>query len=325
MRTRTAFTLIELLVVIAIIAILLALLVPAVQKVREAAARTQCLNNFKQIGLALHSYHDAHRAFPPAGQYPVGATGSSWSVQAKLLPYLEQANLHNQINFAAAYSTQPAITQFRVPVHVCPSDPNDKPRVDGALTHYPISYGVNFGTWMVFNAANQQGGDGAFVVNRPMRMTGISDGTSNTLAFAEVKMYSPYLRDGGNPSAAGTAVPATPSVVGGFGGTFKVDSGHTEWVDARVHQTGFTAVFTPNTVVPFVNAGTTYDIDFNSMREGTTTSGITYAAVTSRSYHSGIVNVLLMDGSCRSVSSSVALATWRALATRAGGEVVGDF
>jgi hypothetical protein len=78
-------------------------------------------------------------------------------------------------------------------------------------------------------------------------------------------------------------------------------------------------------VVPFVNAGTTYDIDFNSMREGTTTSGITYAAVTSRSYHSGIVNVLLMDGSCRSVSSSVALATWRALATRAGGEVVGDF
>jgi hypothetical protein len=84
-------------------------------------------------------------------------------------------------------------------------------------------------------------------------------------------------------------------------------------------------VFAPNTVVPHVDGGTTYDIDFNSSREGKTTTGVTYAAVTARSYHPSIVNVLLMDGSCRSIASSVDLATWRGLGTRAGGEVLGDF
>jgi prepilin-type processing-associated H-X9-DG protein len=96
-------------------------------------------------------------------------------------------------------------------------------------------------------------------------------------------------------------------------------------VDARAHQSGFTTVFTPNTVVPFVSGGTSYDIDFNSMREGRTTTAITYAAVTSRSHHSGVVNVLLLDGSCRSVADSINLATWRALGTRSGGEVGGDY
>ncbi len=322
---RSAFTLIELLVVIAIIAILIALLVPAVQKVREAASRTQCLNNLKQIGLAMHGYHDAQGGLPTAGDYPFGTTGAAWSIQARLLPYVEQDALHKLINFSAAYSTQPTITSARVQLHLCPSDPNAKPRQDGALTHYPISYGANFGTWMIFNASTQQGGDGTFVVNRKTSLVTVTDGTSNTLAFAEVKMFSPYLRDGGNPSAAGTPIPASPAVVAGYGGSFKVDSGHTEWVDARVHQTGFTTVFTPNTNVPYVNAGVTYDIDFNSTREGTSTTAITYAAVTSRSYHAGMVNVLLADGTCRPISNSISLAVWRALGTRVGNEVVSDF
>ncbi len=150
---RSGFTLIELLVVIAIIAILIALLVPAVQKVREAASRTRCLNNLKQIGLALHGYHDAQRGLPTAGDYPAGVTGAAWSVAARLLPYVEQDAVHNQINFSTSYSTQPAVTPVRIPLHICPSDRNDRARPDGAVTHYPISYGANFGTWMVFNPA----------------------------------------------------------------------------------------------------------------------------------------------------------------------------
>ena len=123
----------------------------------------------------------------------------------------------------------------------------------------------------------------------------------------------------------GVAVPSSPTAISGFGGSFKTDSGHTEWVDGRIHQTGVSFVFTPNTVVPYSSGGVNYDIDFNSSREGKTTSGITYAAVTARSYHTGVVNVLLMDGSARTVSDTVALATWRALGTRSGNDIPGDF
>ena len=98
---------------------------------------------------------------------------------------------------------------------------------------------------------------------------------------------------------------------------------HQEWVDGKVHETGFTTAFSPNTVVSYTSGGVTYDVDFVSATE--TNGGDTYAAVTSRSYHSGMVNVLLMDGSARSVSSSISMPTWRALGTRAGGEPVPDY
>jgi prepilin-type processing-associated H-X9-DG protein len=114
--------------------------------------------------------------------------------------------------------------------------------------------------------------------------------------------------------------------VAAYGGDFRADSGHTEWVDARVHQAGFTTVFGPNTAVPFESGGVTYDIDFNASREGATANRITYAAVTARSYHSGLVNALLMDGSVRTFRSDITAAIWRALGTRSGGEPVGaDF
>jgi prepilin-type N-terminal cleavage/methylation domain-containing protein len=324
-KARNAFTLIELLVVIAIIAILIALLVPAVQKVRDAAARTHCLNNLKQIGLALHNHHDSLKGFPPAGAYPGGATGDAWSMHARLLPFLEQGNLYGTINFNLSYAVQPDITQMRIATYFCPADPGDKPRPDGALTHYPLTYGANLGTWMVWDPATGQAGDGAFTVNSKTRMTDMIDGTSSTLAFAEVKAWRPYLRDGGTPNGLGVPPPNDPAAVAAYGGSFKTDSGHTEWTDARVHQTGFTTVFTPNTRVDYTSGGVLYDIDFNSSREGKTTNRTTYAAVTSRGYHTGVVNVLLMDGSARSVANGITLAAWRALGTRDRGEVVGDF
>jgi prepilin-type N-terminal cleavage/methylation domain-containing protein len=112
MLRRRAFTLIELLVVIAIIAILIALLVPAVQKVREAAARTQCLNNLKQIGLALHNHHDTEQGFPPAAIYK--NSSDSWSIHARLLPQIEQDALYRQINFIPRASTRrPPATRTR--------------------------------------------------------------------------------------------------------------------------------------------------------------------------------------------------------------------
>src|SRR6476619_7159535 len=116
MLRRYAFTLIELLVVIAIIAILIALLVPAVQKVREAAARAQCQNNMKQIGLALHSYHDVYKSLPIGQQSRVGK--GNWRVL--ILPYLEQTNLYKNLNLADVYNST-ALNSLVLPVWSCPS------------------------------------------------------------------------------------------------------------------------------------------------------------------------------------------------------------
>ena len=136
-----------------------------------------------------------------------------------------------------------------------------------------------------------------------------------------MKAWQPYLRDGG---VAPVVPPTDPAAVGPLGGDFKTNSGHTEWVDGYTHQTGFTTTFPPNTKVPYTS-GTLYDIDFTSSREARTPTRATYAAVTSRSYHTGGVNALRMDGGVSFIRDGLSPLTWRALGTPAGGEVVNDF
>jgi prepilin-type N-terminal cleavage/methylation domain-containing protein len=321
---RRAFTLIELLVVIAIIAILIALLLPAVQQAREAARRASCKNNLKQIGLALHNYHGTYSAFPPSFVVDgIPNTGGEWSVHTRILPFVDQANLYNQANLSLGYSdpVNANIAAQRIPIYLCPSEVNDQARPDGAITHYPINYGFNGGTWHVWNNSTGQTGNGAFAPNTSFRMRDFTDGVSNTLAFSEVKAFTPYLRDGG---AAG-AVPPPEGGISALGGSFKINSGHTEGVDGRVHQTGCTTTYGPNTFVPHVDGDTTYDVDYTSCREEKSCTGPTYAAVTSRSFHVGMVHSLLMDGSVRSISENINRVTWQNLGQRNDGDVLGAF
>ena len=331
-RSRpVGFTLIELLVVIGIIGLLIGLLLPAIQFAREAARRSQCSNNLRQIGVALANYQSAMGRFPPVTVVPTDRTFQPWSAQARLLPYLEEVNLANLIDWKQSpqFTGNPLAAKTRVDVYLCPSEVNDRERPDPQsgdpnFTHYPLNYAANMGTWMVWDPNTRQGGGGSFSPNSNHRTASFRDGTSTTLAFAEVKTFSPHLRDSGNPPAFGIPIPSSPGVVVGYGGSL-VQTGHTEWVCGRTNHIGFTTVFTPNTLVNFLSAGTTYDVDFISRREGGSMSQVTYSATTSRSFHSGMVQAVMMDGSTKSINNSIDLAIWRALSTRAGNEVITGF
>jgi len=331
-RRRTGFTLIELLVVIAIIAILVALLLPAVQQAREAARRTHCKNNLKQIGLALHNYLDVHRKFPMSfvSDISTGANtgGGEWSIHARILPFIEQGNLYGNINLSLPYGDpiNAGITTQRISTYLCPSDPNDHARTSGGVAvHYPVTYGFNGGTWNVWDNASRTAGNGAFAPNFAFAPRDFTDGLSNTLHFAEVKAFTAYNRDGGNGAAAIPGNAADVEALIGSGGSTKANSGHTEWVDGRVHQTGFTVTLPPNTPVSIPGGERDDEGDYTSCREDKTCPGSTFAAVTSRSWHTGVVQTLMADGSTRSVSENLDLGVWRNLGQRNDGNVLGDF
>lgn len=334
MKARTGFTLVELLVVIAIIGILVALLLPAVQAAREAARRMSCQNNLKQLGLALHNYENTFRVFPPSSITDGGASGQPWSGQAFLLPFLEGDNVYSQINFSVGYHSGPnralfppnGVAALRIPVLLCPSDPRDQQRLNtatGLAEHYPLCYGLNVGMYQIYNPVTRQDGGGAFAPNARISPASFTDGLSNTVAMSEVKAFNPRFHDATLPATP----PASPDAVSGSvsGGAWSTGNGHTEWVCGRAIHTGFTTTFTPNTKVPHISGGQTFDIDVSSSREGRNLTDTTYGVITSRSYHPGVVNSLLMDGSVRSIAETVDLQTWRGLGTRSGGEVLGEF
>jgi hypothetical protein len=292
------------------------------------------------MGLALHNYENSNRHYPASFKQDDTSRAdiNDWSVQAKLLPYVEQNGLGSEVmsaiqkaetagvNTNNSYSDVQVdgknICNYRMDTLICPSEINDRPR---GTEYYPTNIGVNMGTGLILTAAGANASNGAFGVNFESQPRDFTDGLSNTVCMSEVKGYTVYVRDGKDLSA----VPTTVAEVNGASSgstkntiaSGKDPSGHTEWCDGRAHQSGVTTTFPPNTVFAVGDDGA--DGDYTSNREGGSRSGAPcVAVVTSRSFHPGVVNTCMMDGSTKSVSQSVAANVWQAAGTRNGKETV---
>ncbi len=323
-RARRGFTLIELLVVIAIIAILIALLLPAVQQAREAARRSQCRNNLKQMGLALHNYHDTHRRFPPGGvclgdcvsTYSTNMLdprdtewGASWFTM--ILPFVDQAPLYNLYNSNIASDSNSTATRTQLPVINCPSHVQSTMYGNYAKGTYGGNFGVGNGMDMslnvgqyrgVFNAGAQWGA----------RIRDVTDGTSNAIMLGE--MVTNHV----DSDSRGRWAHVNGMMVSG--GSTSVSGVKTPNSDAGVNLDRVA-----NCPDGSAWVSQTDPVLRRMLRCGDGYSGYPFVTQGMRSYHEGGIHVALVDGSVRFVSENIDATLWYNLLTIAGGDIIGEY
>lgn len=301
---RRGFTLIELLVVIAIIAVLIALLLPAVQQAREAARRSQCKNNLKQIGLALHNYLETAKCLP----FALGGTGAKYSALSQLLPNLDQAPLHKRIDFKKVI-TDPAnvaaglveLPQFR-----CPSDGmNPFTAVGGAINYIP-----NKGTNVLWN---DPAGNGVIYFQSSTRIAELKDGTSQTAAFSERNITD------------GSLGISTPDADTYLSASNPADPDQAVQMCLAVDVTNLANQFPNHMGAPWMDGKNGYQHIGPPNGRSCGFQPAAKAAMTASSRHTGGVHTLMCDGAVRFVSNSISIATWRAIGTRNGKETAAEF
>ncbi len=314
MKDRNAFTLIELLVVIAIVGTLVAILLPAVQAAREAARRSQCGNNLRQIGITMQNHHAALKVFPKGRGNPFPLV---FSVHSYLLPYMEEQHLQDLIDydsppltfgsFSGAANSEAAETL--ISLFLCPSDRGEVP----GLSFGPNNYVANTGTGTVLYGHLKTGGDGVFYDGSRISFRQITDGSTYTAAFSESVLGDNVPTSGTVPRRSDLAVieltggsDTTPAACEAGVGNWSVVRG-AKWINGHYGDTLYNHYYQPN--------AEQWDCGNGSHNK---------ALVSARSMHPGGVQVMFCDGHVAFVGNDVQLDVWRAYATRAGNELVDD-